>query len=490
MKTERDTLFIGGTDVLSRDGLAIDIVSPATETVVGHAPLATTEDIDAAVAAAGAALASPEWRSYDGPARAGVLHRMAAHIRRAAGAVSGVVTLENGSPVRFSEASQVLSAAVIFDYYADLVESYAFTEERAGLLGTALLVGAPVGIVAAVTPWNYPLYLAATKIAPAIAAGATVVLKPSPETPLSSFVFAEAAVAAGLPAGVLNVVPADDIASAHLVAHRGVDKVSFTGSSATGARIAAMCAQRLARVGLELGGKSAAIVLDDADLDAVLPTLVALGIRNSGQVCLAQTRILAPRTSYDAVVDTVTDLARAAVVGDPADPATELGPLVSADQRAVVERYVSGARASGARVTTGGGRGGRDTGWYVEPAVLADVTRETPAFREEIFGPVVCVMPYDDETEAVAIANDSDYGLAGTVWTSDLDRGTAVAHQVRAGTVGVNGLQLDPAVPFGGFKASGYGRELGPEGLRAYLETQAIHLGPRNTPGLATEATS
>ena len=302
-------------------------------------------------------------------------------------------------------------------------------------------------------------------------------LKPAPETPLDAFVLAEIAAEAGLPAGVLNVVPAGREVGEHLVVHDDIDKIAFTGSTAAGRRIGGLCGERLRRVTLELGGKSASIILDDADLTTVLPALVPAGIMNNGQACVAQTRILASRDRYSEVVEAVGEAVSAMVVGDPLDPATEVGPLVADRQRERVEGYLDLGREEGARVVVGGGRPtGFDKGWYVEPTVFADVDNKMRIAQEEIFGPVLTVIPYDDVDDAIRIANDSPYGLSGSVYGADVDTATEVAARVRTGTTTVNGFMLEFACPFGGFKGSGVGRELGPEGLEAYLETQSISL--------------
>lgn len=474
----RETLFIGGEWVAPASGSQIEIVSPWTETVVAEVPEAVEEDVDRAVAAAreafdGGALA------VDPAQRADWLGAIAAGIRDRADEIASLITLEMGSPTLFSTLGQVLPCHVTFDQFAELARSYSFEEERTGMLGKVIVRKVPVGVCAAVIAWNVPLFLASMKVGAAFAAGCPVVLKPAPEAPLSLFVLAEICEAAGVPAGALNVVPAGREVSEYLVRHPGVDKVSFTGSTAAGRRVAAICGEQLKRCTLELGGKSAAIVLDDADLDAAIPLLLPNSTMNTGQACLAQTRVLAPRSRYDEVVDALTAGVDAMAVGDPADMGTVFGPLVAERQRSRVEGYLDLGREEGAVVATGGGRpAGLDHGWFVEPTVLRDVDNSMRVAREEIFGPVVVVIPYDDDDDAVRIANDSEYGLSGSVWTADADRGVVVAERIRTGTVGVNAIgTLDFGSPFGGFKASGIGRELGPEGLEEYLEYQSIIVG-------------
>jgi aldehyde dehydrogenase (NAD+) len=332
-----------------------------------------------------------------------------------------------------------------------------------------------VGVVAAIIPWNVPLFIAINKVVPALLAGCTVILKPAPETPIDALWLGELFTEAGLPSGVLSVLPADRAVSEYLVTHPGVDKVSFTGSTAAGRRVGALATERLKRLSLELGGKSAAIVLDDVDVPSMAGMLAYSGLMNSGQACVAQTRILAPRNRYDEVTEALAAAAAGMTVGDPLDPSTQLGPLVAERQRDRVESYIEKGKAEGARLVTGGGRpAGLDKGWYVEPTVFADVDPKHTIAQEEIFGPVLSVIPYDTVEQAVDIANDSDYGLAGSVWTQDIDRGYEIAKQVRTGTYGINWYAFDMGSPFGGYKCSGIGREDGPEGLEAFCELKSI----------------
>ena len=329
----------------------------------------------------------------------------------------------------------------------------------------------------AIVPWNVPLFTIMLKLGPALASGSTVVLKPAPETPLDAYLLADVLEEVGLPAGVVNIVPAGREVGEHLVSHPDVDKIGFTGSTAAGKKIAALCGAQLKRCTLELGGKSAAIVLDDADLATAIPGLLPNSIMNNGQACIAQTRILASRKRYDEVVDALATAMAATKVGEPLDPETAIGPLVAERQRDRVLGYIEKGREEGARVVVGGGRpAGFDKGWFVEPTVFADVDNKMTIAQEEIFGPVLAVIPYDSEADAIRIANESDYGLAGSVWTSDAAAGLEIAKQVRTGTYGVNGSSMNFAAPFGGFKQSGVGRELGPEGLEAYLELKGINM--------------
>ena len=328
-------------------------------------------------------------------------------------------------------------------------------------------------------------HLGSWKTGPALAAGCTVVLKPPPEAPLSNFILAEVLDEAGVPPGVFNVVPAGREVGEHLVTHPGVDKVAFTGSTAAGKRIMALCAERMTRVSLELGGKSASLVLDDADLAGVIPRMVHGGMHLSGQVCGAHTRILVPRARYGEVLELAAAAAAGIAVGDPHDPATEVGPLVAERQRTRVEGYIALATGAGARIVAGGTRPAHlPKGWYVAPTILGDVDNSMRVAREEIFGPVLCVLAHDGDDDAVRIANDSDYGLSGGVWSADPERALRVARRVRTGSIAVNGSYPPfPLVPFGGFKQSGMGRELGPEGLLHFLETRSIGLPPSLRPG-------
>jgi betaine-aldehyde dehydrogenase len=372
---------------------------------------------------------------------------------------------------------QVFASTMVLDYYTGLAREFAFEEFRQGALGPVMVRREPVGVAGCIVPWNVPLFTIMLKLGPAMASGSTVVLKPAPETPLDAFLLAEVLEEVGLPPGVINVVPAGREVGEHLVTHPDVDKIGFTGSSAAGRRIAALCGAQLKRCTLELGGKSAAIILDDADLATAIPALLPNAIMNNGQACIAQTRILASRARYDDVVEALASAMAATKVGAPLDPETVVGPLVAERQRDRVEGYIAKGREEGARVVVGGGRPSDfDKGWFVEPTVFADVDNKMTIAQEEIFGPVLAVIPYDSPDDAVRIANDSDYGLAGSVWTSDVGAGLEIAKRVRTGTYGVNGSSMNFAAPFGGFKQSGIGRELGPEGLEEYLELKGINM--------------
>ncbi|MBM7367390.1 aldehyde dehydrogenase [Gordonia hydrophobica] len=473
---DRPDLFIDGHWRAPRGGAQTDVVEAATEQVLGAAADATAADVDDAVGAARRAL--PGWAGLPIAARTDLLDRFAGELKARARATAALSSRENGMPIALSVGVNGYAPAMMVRYYADVIRNGAGDDVRASALGTRTVVRhEPVGVVAAITPWNYPQSLAAMKIAPALAAGCTVVLKPSPETALDAYVFADAALAAGLPAGVLNIVPGGRETGAHLVEHPGVDKVAFTGSTPAGRAIGEVCGRLLRPVTLELGGKSASVILDDADLDHVTARLADVSLVNNGQTCHACTRILAPRSRYDEVVDAVTETVAALRIGDPLDQATQIGPLVTRAQQRRVLDYIDIGVAAGHRLTTGGGvPDGVDTGWYVAPTVFADVDNAARLAQEEIFGPVLTITPYTDDAEAVAIANDSPYGLGGSVWTADEERGVAIADAIESGTVGVNHYALDLGAPFGGVKASGLGRELGPEGLVPYRRTKSIYL--------------
>ncbi|MFE5708439.1 aldehyde dehydrogenase [Rhodococcus koreensis] len=480
MTVDRDALFIGGRWVAPQEGAAADVVEAATEKVLGRSALASAADIDAAVSAARDALRGP-WGQLDNRARADLLDVFASALKKRGRDTATLVSRENGMPISLSAGVNGFGPAAMIRYYAALVRDAASEDIRPSAFGGRTVVRRePVGVVAAITPWNYPQPLAAMKIAPALAAGCTVVLKAAPETALDAFAYADAAEEAGLPPGVLNIVPAGREASAYLVQHPGVDKVAFTGSTAAGRAIGEVCGRLLRPVTLELGGKSAAIVAADADLSVFAANLAEVSLVNNGQTCHASTRILAPRARYEEVVEAVTETVRGLVVGDPLDKATAIGPLVSAAQRERVLGYIEDGRSAGYHTTTGGGvPDSQPLGWFVEPTVFVDVDNSARIAQEEIFGPVLTITPYTDEDEAVAIANDSEYGLGGTVWTADEEHGLAVASRIHSGTVGVNHYALDLDAPFGGVKSSGLGRELGPEGLTPYFATKSVYFGTR-----------
>jgi aldehyde dehydrogenase (NAD+) len=472
-----ERLYIGGEWVEPAGTGTIEVVSPHSEEVVGRVPDGTEADIDRAVDAARRAFDEGDWGRMAPADRAEIVSRFADLYAARMMEMAEVITDEMGSPISFSQLAQTPTPWMMLTYFVGLSARFPWEETREGVFGSPVVVRhEPVGVVGAIVPWNVPQFVTMSKLAPAMIAGCTTVLKPSPETPLDAFMMAELLDEAGVPAGVVNIVPAGREVGEHLVRHPGVDKIAFTGSTAAGRRIASICGEQLKRVTLELGGKSAAIVLDDADLAATVEGLKFASLMNNGQACVAQTRILASRQRYDEVVDALGSMVAALNVGDPHDPATDVGPLVAERQQERVEKYIALGQEEGARVVVGGnGRPeGQERGWYVQPTLFADVDNTMRIAQEEIFGPVLAVIAYDDVDDAVRIANESDYGLAGSVWTSDSDAGMDVARRVRTGTYGVNQYLMDFAAPFGGFKASGIGREFGPEGLTHYLELKSI----------------
>ncbi|TDC67592.1 aldehyde dehydrogenase [Actinomadura sp. GC306] len=471
---EHDRLFIGGEWAAPAGTGTIDVISPHTEEVLGRVPEGTEADIDAAVAAARRAFDEGPWPRMTPAERAEIVGRLSAIYAERQQEMADLVTAEMGSPIMFSVFGQAAIPQMVLQYYVDLAATYTWEEERQGMLGPVTVTQEPAGVVAAIVPWNVPQFTLMLKLAPALIAGCTVVAKPSPETPLDTYLLAEWIKEAGIPAGVVNIVPAGREVGAHLVAHPDVDKVSFTGSTAAGRKIGAVCGEQLKRVTLELGGKSAAIILDDADLAATIEGFKLAALMNNGQACAAQTRILASRRRYDEVADALAAMVGGLAVGDPADYGTEIGPLVAKRQQERVENYIRVGQDEGAKLITGGLNRPHDRGWYVAPTVFGDVTNDMRIAREEIFGPVLALIPYEDEADAVRIANDSEYGLGGSVWTADVDHGVEVARRIRTGSCGVNMYTLDPNTPFGGYKSSGLGRELGPEGLHAYLEHKSI----------------
>ncbi|MEB3030098.1 aldehyde dehydrogenase [[Mycobacterium] nativiensis] len=474
-------LYIGGKWVTPVSHETIKVHSATTEDRIGSVPRGSEADIDAAVVAARAAFdATDGWATWHPKERAEVLERFAVELEARGAETARRVSMQNGMPIWVAEQFEAGFPALLLRYYSGLMTNAPVEEARPGMMGgTSLVSKQPVGVVGAIVPWNVPQGITFLKLAPALAAGCTFILKPAEETVLDAFLMAEAAAAAGLPDGVLNVVPGGRDVGAYLVAHPGIDKVSFTGSTTAGRWIAETCGRLLRPVTLELGGKSAAIILDDADLSGMIEPFFGCTLLNNGQICWLNTRVLAPRSRYSEIVDTITDLASSLAIGDPLDPATKIGPLVSKQQRDRVEGYIAKGKSEGARLTTGGSRpAGLDRGWFLEPTIFADLDNEATISREEIFGPVLSVIPYSDEAEAVALANDSVYGLGGSVWSSDPERATDIARRVRSGTVGVNHYVNDPVAPFGGIKQSGMGRELGPEGLHGFQVYKSIYLPP------------
>lgn len=469
-------LFINGQWVTPSSEAVIASISPVTEEVIATVPDGQPADIDRAVAAAREAFDSGPWPRMSGAERSAAIRRVRDEIVRRADELQAAFTAEIGAPIAVSEQFHQFALAMLDDA-ASLHERFTFEEHREWDGGAGIVVREPVGVVGTIIPWNGPVGTASLKVGPALAAGCTVVLKPAPEGAATMMVMAEAFAAAGLPPGVINIVPAGRETGEYLVTHPDVDKIAFTGSTAAGRRIMSLCGERIARVTLELGGKSAAIIADDVDLADVLPVLVPAGVGHSGQVCAALTRVLVPRERHDEVVAAMVQVFESLPVGDPRDPSTVLGPLAAERQRDRVESYFQIAREEGATIATGGERPkGLEKGWYVTPTLFANATSDMRVAQEEIFGPVVTVIPFDDIDDAVRIANDSQYGLSGAVFAKNTELGEQIARRIRSGQVSVNSWSMCFTQPFGGFKQSGVGREGNVEGLAAYLETKLIQV--------------
>lgn len=485
-----DELFIGGKWSKASAGQRIQVVSPHTEEPVAQVATASSADVDAAVAAARAAFDTGPWPRLEPAERIAAVRRLASLYGERRDEMAELITSEIGAPISFARRAQVALPWTMMTAFCDLAETYPWSETRPGMYGADIHIRRePVGVVAAIVPWNMPQFLIVTKLIPALLAGCTVVLKPAPESPLDALLLAEVIDESDLPPGVVSVLPGDGSVGEYLVKHPGIDKVSFTGSTAAGKAVAAACAADLKRVSLELGGKSAAIVLDDADFGAVAAGVRSASLSNSGQICNALTRILVPAGRADEFTDAMAAEMTSLVVGDPTDSATQVGPLVARRQQERVCGYIETGQSEGARLVTGGTAmpDGVDRGWYVRPTLFADATNSMRIAREEIFGPVLTVIPYAEEEQAVAIANDSDYGLAGSVFTEDTERGLSLATRIHTGTFGVNqGYTMDPFAPFGGVKSSGYGRELGREGIDGYTETKSISVARQQNSAAAT----
>ncbi|NUS90802.1 MAG: aldehyde dehydrogenase [Nocardia sp.] len=480
---EYKELFVGGRWRPPSAGTVIEVISPHSEDLIARVAAPAAADIDDAVTAARLAFDAGPWPRLPPAERIRIIRDLADRYEERVDEVARVVTAEMGAPITFSRSAHARLPGVMMRALADLAETHPWRETRPGYYGTGILVRSnPVGVVGAVTPWNMPMLMVVAKLIPALLAGCAIVLKPAPETPLDAYLMAELLEQSEVPPGVVSILPGDRVAGEYLVAHPGIDKVSFTGSTAAGRKVAGVCGAALKRVGLELGGKSAAVVLDDADPAAVAAGVQVAGLMNSGQACVAQTRILVPRRRAPEFVDALAAMVDGLPVGDPLDAATRIGPMVSARQRDRVRRYIEQGIGEGARVVAGGTGTPEDMdrGWYVRPTLFSEVDSAMGVAQEEIFGPVLTVLEYVDVDDAVRLADDTVYGLSGSVWTPDIDRGLAVAGRIRAGTFGINqAYSMDPHAPFGGVKASGIGREFGREGLAEYLETQSVSgLGP------------
>jgi len=469
----RDTIYIGGEWVRSGGSGVIEVINATTEEVMGSVPDGTVEDVDAAVAAARGAFES--WSQTSVEERADWMRRIAEALGARMGEIAELIAREVGMPVKLSNIIQAGLPTTTFGSMPQLLAEMPWEEQ----VGNSLIVREPVGVVAAITPWNYPLHQIAAKVAPALAAGCTVVLKPSQVAPLNAVLLADVIDEVGLPAGVFNLVTGrGSVIGEALARHPDVDAISFTGSTAAGRRVSVAAAGTIKRVALELGGKSPNIILEDAELEPAIRDGVAKCFLNSGQTCSALTRMLIPRSRLAEAEQIAAAVAAYFKPGDPFEPGTTLGPLVSEDQRELVRGYIQKGSDEGAKLLTGGVEPpeGLEHGYFVQPTVFSEVTPEMTIAQEEIFGPVLVLMPYEDEDDAIRIANDSIYGLAGGVWSGDQEHAKRVALRIRTGQVEINGGAFNPLAPFGGYKQSGYGRELGRYGLEEFLQVKSLQL--------------
>ena len=473
-----DRFFIGGDWVGPSSAKTLDVITPSTEELFISVAEAQSADIDRAVASARQAFDKGPWPRMSHAERAKYLHAIAREVRARTDDLAKIWISEIGVVQQMASLATP-AVADVYDYYAGLAETFPFEERHKPLGGgeVGLLVREPVGVVGAIVPWNGAQSLIAWKIAPALLAGCTVIVKASPESPGGALVMGEIAKAVGLPPGVINVVTADREVSELLVRHPGVDKITFTGSSAAGKKIASICGERIARCTLELGGKSAAVIMDDYDLETAAQTIAGYAVLLSGQVCSSLTRLVVSKNRHDRFVDALSAAMSGVKVGDPFDGGTQMGPLAMKRQRERVESYIAKGKAEGAKLTAGGGRPSHlNRGYFVEPTVFGNVDNNMTIAREEIFGPVLSVIPVDNEAQAIDVANDTVFGLNASVFTNDANKAYKVARELRSGTVGHNVWRTDFSIAFGGFKQSGIGREGGTEGLMPFLEAKTVIL--------------
>ncbi|WP_124713676.1 aldehyde dehydrogenase family protein [Mycolicibacterium nivoides] len=469
---EHDRLFIDGSWTTASGNGVIEVVDPATEAVIGHVPNGDSTDVDAAVAAAR--------RAFDPLITVGErrdrVQRVIAAMEKRLPDIADLITAEMGAPVRIAQTVQTQVPLAVAKGFADVLETFEF-EER---IGNSLVLREPYGVVGAITPWNYPLYQVVAKVLPAIAAGCPVVLKPSNEAPLSVFAFVEACEESGLPPGTINLVSGPGrVIGERLASHPDVDFVSFTGSTGVGARVGELAGQSIKKVALELGGKSANVILDGADLATAVKVGVGNAFLNGGQTCMAWTRMLVPQSRYDEALSLIESAVARYIVGDPRDPATRIGPSASRSQFDTVRGFIDRAQRDGARLLIGGAEPISDVGYFVAPTVFADVDPDSELGQEEVFGPVLAVIPFTDSDDALRIANGTPYGLSGAVWAAGDDDAIAFARQVQTGQLDINGGAYNPTAPFGGYKKSGIGRELGRFGFEEYLQTKSLQLKER-----------
>lgn len=471
-----DSFFIGGSWANPAANDKLNVISPVTEESVMTFAAASPADVDAAVVAARKAFDEGPWPRMSADERADMLEKVADELEARMPELAQAWTTQVGAPISFTRYASG-QAPGLFRYYAGVIRDYKFVDERTRADGrVARVVREPVGVCAAITPWNAPMVLLCYKVAAGLAAGCTIVSKPAPETPIDAYILAECIEAAGLPAGVFNVIPAGRETGDYLIRHPGIDKIAFTGSTEAGRHIAGVAAERLTRTSFELGGKSAAVILEDAPIEQILPSLVPFSMPITGQVCFSLTRVLTPASRTQEILDAYVGAVSSVKVGDPQSAETQMGPLTMARQLERVQGYIAKGKEEGAKLVLGGGRpAGLDRGYFIEPTVFSDVDSKMTIAQEEIFGPVVSFISYNDLDDAAAKANDTIYGLHGAVYSADPEAGYAMARRMRSGSITVNGMIVDITMPFGGFKQSGVGREGGIEGLDNYFEIKTVY---------------